>query len=123
MIYNAIGAIIEKDEQFYRRLVENECNSFFWTGLENELVKIITKVYLKEMLFSEEELSLLAKFFTAGTIKIYRSWLKSEVKCSLKELNVIASEVSFRGIQGIIAYGKNRKEKEENNKDNIEKDG
>ena len=120
MIYNAIGAIIEKDEYFYRRLVENECNSFFWTGLENELVKIITKVYLKEMLFDEEELRLLGKFFTAGTINIYRSWLKGEIKCSLQVLNIVASEVSFRGIQGIIAYGKDRKQKElekENGKD------
>lgn len=108
MIFNALSALIEKDEKFYRSLAVKDGSTVFWTEIENALVKIISETYIGEGMYSKEELVMLGKFFTTGTISIYKSWLKGEIDCSLDELSAIASEMSFRGIQGIIRVGKER---------------
>ena len=108
-IFDALSYLVGKDLELYRELARNENCAFFWLQIEKELVKVISEVYLREGMYTKNELEILGRFFTAGTINIYKSWLRGEVECSLSDLGILASEISFRGIVGIIEFGQARK--------------
>ena len=110
-IFLTLSAIIEDDEDFYRRLAGNEGCSVFWKEIENALIALIIDVYAREDLFTKSELNICGRMFTAGAINLYKSWLMGEIGCSIKDLGIIASEMESRGIQGIIEFGKERKNK------------
>ena len=108
-IFRAITEVIESEENFYRMLASSKNCDFFWKEIEDALVKLIIDVYEPKGICSKSELNICGRFFMAGTIKIYKSWLRGEMDISPEEIENIAGEVSFRGIQGIVENKKGRK--------------
>ena len=97
-LYSALNQIISENLEFFRHIASIDYHDSFWEQSKEALTAGICSMYQEKVLVAEDVLQLYSRFVLAGTLEIYREWLKGNMSFSLEELGQFTSEVAFRGV-------------------------
>ena len=109
-LYSALNQIISENIEFFKHSANMDYYDSFWEQSKEALTAGICRMYKEKVVVSESVLCLYSRFVLAGTLEIYREWLKGNLPFSMTELGLITSEVSFRGFAPAL---KNKKDSEQ----------
>lgn len=105
-LYSAMNQIISDNLEFFKHIAAMDYYDSFWEQSKEALTAGICRMYKEKVLVSESVMCLYSRFVLAGTLEIYREWLKGNLPFTMEELGRLTSEVSFRGFSPALKSGK-----------------
>ncbi len=109
-LYSALNQIISENLDFFKHIASVDYYDSFWEQSKEALTAGICSMYREKVLVQEDVMHLYSRFVLAGTLEIYREWLKGNLPFSMEELGRFTSEVAFRGFSPALKSGKELQE-------------
>jgi len=109
-LYSALNQIISENLEFFKHIASVDYYDSFWEQSKEALTAGICSMYREKVVVNEDVMHLYSRFALAGTLEIYREWLKGNLPFSMEELGRLTSEVSFRGFSPALKSGKELQE-------------
>lgn len=101
-LFHALNALIEQDLELFQHIAGNKDYDFFWEQVSDIIICTIKDVYADQLDMEPAEFDICARFYSAGFVAVYVSWLKKEIPVSLDELGNITGEASYWGAQKLL---------------------
>ena len=109
-LYSALNQIISENLEFFKHIASVDYYDSFWEQSKEALTAGICSMYREKIVVNEDVMHLYSRFALAGTLEIYREWLKGNLPFSMEELGRLTSEVAFRGFSPALKSGKKLQE-------------